>query len=69
MDLRSDRVRPRMRFRDYGDFPIDPSDIRTDPSAELSDRDRGLIDELWASCGAMTDSQLRNLDCQEGLWR
>ena len=40
-----------MRFRDYGDFPIDPSDIRTDPSAgALGPRprpDRRAVGELW----------------------
>jgi len=58
-----------MRFRDYGDFAIDTSDIKTDPLTGLSDRDRVLIDEVWETCGSMSDSQLRNLNHQEALWR
>lgn len=58
-----------LRFKDYGDLAIDPSDVATDAMAGLSSRDRVLIDEVWEACGSLSDAQLRNLHHQEALWR
>jgi uncharacterized phage-associated protein len=57
------------RFGGYGNSVIDTSDVRTDPLRELSVRDRAVIDEVWETCGALSESQLRNLNQQEALWR
>jgi uncharacterized phage-associated protein len=57
------------RFKDYGDSAIDTTDVRTDPPRDLSDRDRTAIDQVRGTCGSLSESQLRNLNCQEALWR
>ena len=58
------------RFRGCGDSGIDTSDLRPDdPLLDLSVRERAVIDEVWETCGPLSESQLRNLNYREATWR
>jgi uncharacterized phage-associated protein len=56
------------RFKNRGWQSIDPTKLVTDPFAELDERQRDMIDEVWAAYGNLSGSDLRALTHSEDPW-
>ena len=57
------------RFRKYGWQSIDPTELRTDPLAQLSDREKELLDAVWDRYGKLSGRELEELTHQEAPWK
>ena len=57
------------RFKHYGWQAIDPEKLATNPLAELDERARDMIDEVWATYGSLSGSELRRLTHKEPPWK
>lgn len=56
------------RFKAYGWQALNPSKLVTDPFADLDERQRDMIDEVWAAYGSLSGSDLRALTHSEAPW-
>jgi len=57
------------RFKGAGWQALDPTEMKTDPYASLSDAERELVDQVRESYGDFSGAELRTLTHSEDPWK
>lgn len=57
------------RFKRFGWQSIEPTELQTDPIAQLSDEDRHFLDSVWLKYGKFTGGQLEEMTHSEAPWK